>query len=207
MIKKILVLCFMVFQLQAIDIFQSIEVNDKQAIRQWLKSKPDVYVLNDQGQSLLHVAVQASNRLLVKQLLKKKIDVNLVDQFGKTALDYAVELRYTKIAVDLLGYKASITQESNEFVLNDMLNGYRVCSFIGKALLIGLSVVFVGFSILGSFLICATGPTSLLTILALPFYLLFECPYIFTPPLCLGVGLYAVGKRKKALHENIAVIR
>ena len=207
MIKKILALCCMVFQLQATNIFQAVEVNDKLAVRQWLKSKPSVELLNEQGKSLLHVAVQAGNRTLVKNLLKKKIDVNLIDQFGKTAMDYAVELRYKNICYDLLGYKASVTQEVNWLILNDMLKRYSVCSFIGKAFLIGLSVLFIGFTLLGGLFICAAGPTSLLTIFGLPFYLLFACPDIFAPPLFLGIGLYAAGKRKKALHENIAVIR
>ena len=103
----------MALQMQAIDIFQAVEVNDKVAVRQWLRSKPNVELLNEQGQSLLHVAVQAGNRTLVKDLLKKKIDVNLIDQFGKTAMDYAVELGEAKIILSLAKYKAMVTLEDN----------------------------------------------------------------------------------------------
>lgn len=113
MIKKILFLCFIAFQVQAVDIFQAIEVNDKLAIKQWLKSNLEVDLLNDKGQSLLHVAVQVENKPLVKKLLKKKIDVNIIDHHGKTAMDYAVELGMSKIALSLASYKACVTNQAN----------------------------------------------------------------------------------------------
>ena len=113
MFKKIFTFCLIAFQLQAIDIFQAVEVNDKLAVRQWLRSKLDVHILNDQGQSLLHVAVQAGNRSLVKQLLKKKIDVNIIDQHSKAAMDYAVELGFNKIAFLLVRHGALMNQYSS----------------------------------------------------------------------------------------------
>lgn len=122
MIKKIFVLCFMVFQLQALDIFQAVEMNDKLAVRQWLKFKSNVDLLNDQGQSLLHVAVQAGNKSVVKHLLSKKIDVNIVDQFGKTALDYAVELQRDGIVLLLVKRYAKIANAENSKKLKIIIN-------------------------------------------------------------------------------------
>lgn len=159
MIKKIFVLCFMVFQLQAIDIFQAVEVNNKQTIGQWLTSKPNVNVLNEQGQSLLHVVVKSGNRKLVRVLLEKKVDINIIDSLGKTALDYAVELKHKKIVFDLAKKNAAIGLDSNlaelEKLLKNRSNKFRFLGFLFLSIgLIGsvfhsllLSVIYGGLHI------------------------------------------------------------
>lgn len=142
MIKKIVALSFLVLQLQALDIFQAVEINDKQAVKQWLMSKQNVHVLNDQGQSLLHVAVQAGNRLLVKQLLKRKIDVNLIDQCGKTTLDYAVELRYKKISILLASKGAFCVIQSNKDYVHSIIRKHCIPWSLG--LVVACFILFPG---------------------------------------------------------------
>ena len=206
MIKKILILCFMAFQLQAIDTFQAVEVNDKLAVRQWLKSKPDVHILNVQGQSLLHIAVQTGNRLLVKQLLKKKIDVNLIDQLGKTALDYAVELQYKNICYDLLCHKAAVSKLDNTLVIQNMFKQNRFYSWLGKFILtnvFGLSFAVGGLII--AVIVLSGGGFLGLHLLWAPMVLIIANLGVFGPCIAVGTGFYIGGWRSQ-LSENVALI-
>ena len=177
MIKKILALCFLVFQLQAIDIFQAVEVNDKLAVRQWLKSKPDVHVLNDQGQSLLHVAVQAGNRALVKQLLKKRIDVNLVDHHGKTAMDYAVELQYDNIVLAMVKYNANVSSKENyEYVRSTIKARAKFFALVSLVLYTIASMIWnIGLRIAQPCGIAGLGVVIFIGLCVIPFFIASFC--------------------------------
>ena len=204
MIKKILALCFMVFQLQATNIFQAVEVNDKLAVRQWLKSKPSVELLNEQGQSLLHVAVQAGNRILVKDLLKKKIDVNLIDQFGKTAMDYAVELQYKDIVSVLLKHKASVTTEAHMSYIKKLLcKKQRLYKILGWVFVVPSILFVISIGTMAAF-------TNLVPYISLPVFLMMYVGISLLGPCYSNIpsaGFFLASRKyQKLIDENILII-
>ncbi len=103
------------------DIFRAIEVRDKRAISQWLKNKPDLNVVNDQGQTVLVVAVQAGNKSLIHRLLRNNVDVNALDKNGETALDYAAKLGHKQIILELASKNAKVSSIVNLEIVQDII--------------------------------------------------------------------------------------
>ncbi len=103
------------------DIFHDIAWGNEKAVKFWIKSKPDLMVLNDQGQTVLHVAVQSGNRKIVKMLTKAGVGLNVLDKQGKTALDHAVEVGHVKISYDLVKKKALIACAYNQQPLKKLI--------------------------------------------------------------------------------------
>ena len=102
-------------------IFHDIAWGNEKAVKFWIKSKPDLMVLNDQGQTVLHVAVQSGNRKIVKMLTKAGVGLNILDKQGKTALDHAVEVGHVKISYDLVKKKALIACAYNQQPLKKLI--------------------------------------------------------------------------------------
>ncbi len=103
----------------SIDIFQAITQGNKKAVQTWIKSKPDLLIFNDQGQTVLHAAVMTGDWSMVKAVLRSKIAINILDAQGKTALDYAVDEYDEKIVCKLVRCKAQVTTErAAEYVAN-----------------------------------------------------------------------------------------
>ena len=123
------------------DIFYEISKNNIRAIQFWLKTKPDLSITNNQGQTVLGAAVIANKRNMVKFLIKAGANVNALDRSKKTALDYAVESDNVKISATLAKYYAKVTTAENMYRFKDLMRGYATKLFI-RALIIG--VVFWG---------------------------------------------------------------
>jgi uncharacterized membrane protein len=73
------------------DIFYEIAQGNNKAVKAWLKTKPDLSIKNEQGQSVLHVAALRGDRNLVKMLIKAGVVINAIDASGQTALDLAIK--------------------------------------------------------------------------------------------------------------------
>ena len=102
-----------------VDIFQAIKQGDIKTVKRWIKSKPDLLIFNDQGQTVLHAAVMTGDWSMVKAVLRSKIAINILDAQGKTALDYAVDEYDEKIVRKLARCKAQATTErAAEYVAN-----------------------------------------------------------------------------------------
>lgn len=100
-------------------IFHDIAQGNKKAVKVWLKSKPDLSIMNEQGQTVLHVAVMTGDWSMVKTVLKSKIAINVLDKQGKTALDCAVDQSDVKMVQKLFNRKAQVTTQQNaEYVAN-----------------------------------------------------------------------------------------
>ena len=130
------------------DIFLDIQYRDARAISRWLKSKPDLSIVDLDGQTVLIKAVQTGNVRFVYKLLHKGIDINWVDDFGKTALDYAVELGYNRIVHTLVKKQAMVTTQQNLIEVRKVItHRARFLKAIGWMLLIPtvlvLSLAFI----------------------------------------------------------------
>ncbi len=128
------------------DIFYEISQGNTKAIKAWLKSKPDVSIKNQQGQTLLHGAVLAENRSIIKMLVKAGVEVNALDNAGKTALDLSVESGLVKITYDLLKKKALIASVANEKPLKDLIvkRMTRLYKIFGGIFVVGLVLIVAG---------------------------------------------------------------
>ena len=199
--RLIILLSFLSCSLfQASDVFKAIESNNKKEIQKWLKSNPNVDVLNDQEQSVLIAAVCAENDYLVKQLLKRKATVNVIDKSGKTALDYAVELKQNNMVLKLVKREAMVTSQENLVCVQKTLKRRaRIC----LALSLGL-VVFAGLVITAAIIV---GAVLEFCCFALPIIVLFPL-FVLAPDAmskelstaafnsgclgsCLGIGIVA----------------
>ena len=151
--KVVLFLCPILFAASAVqaklqiiqsDIFYELSKGNTKAVKAWLKSKPDLSVKNEQGQTLLHAATIAGKNDIVKMLAKAGIAMNVVDHVGKTALDYAVELNQNSIAFKLVKNKAKLTTLANQEHLRQMYKKrYKKLYWIFGGLIIGAIVLFV----------------------------------------------------------------
>lgn len=96
------------------DIFYQITHNNLKSVKALIKSEFDASVRNQDGQSILHLAVLTGDKSMVKAVLKSKTPVNALDYEGKTALDYAVEYGSKQIILELIKHKAKVTTRENE---------------------------------------------------------------------------------------------
>ncbi len=103
------------------DIFQAIARGNQKSVKTWIKSKPDLLIFNDQGQTVLHAAVMTGNCSIVKMLVKAGVGLNVLDKTGKTALDYSVEFGHVKITYDLVKKKGLIARAYNEQPLKKLI--------------------------------------------------------------------------------------
>ena len=128
------------------DIFNAIELRDKKSIYTWLKNKPDLEIVNKDGQSVLIKAVQSGNVHIVDRFIFNGVNLNKVDSFGKNALDYAVELGNRKIAKILIKSKASVTNQKiaddcRQLLKNEHLWSRVICKAIKIICAIGIIAV------------------------------------------------------------------
>lgn len=154
------------------DIFYEIKKGNFRAVKAWLKTKPDLSVKNEQGQSLLMVAVENKKSNIIKILIKAGVDLNYVDQVGKTALDLAVEQQNHSIAITLFKKGATVVSIHNLQILKrwQKNRGFwftigSVIGFVAVAFLVlpGMSAVAVAWMMSVA---CAPASTSYLAIVS-----------------------------------------
>ena len=166
------------------DIFYEIARGNKKSIKTWLKSKPDLSIRNDKGQTVLAVAALTGQRDLVKMFVKAGAVINAVDSEGKTALDHAVEFGHVKMICDLVKCGGKVTTSQNLYHLKSVMKDRAFSLFVrfGILFLVG-GLIFVPIFILSScaLAISSTAYTivasSLLVIGAAVYY-----PYFFSLP-------------------------
>jgi ankyrin repeat protein len=130
------------------DIFGAIAQQKTDNVRVWLRKTPKLELTNQQGQTLLHAAVDAGNARMVFLLVKAGVQVNAVDLAGKTALDYALEQKKSRMARYLIKNHGTINVPANQFDLEKMEKKNKIYNRVKRAGLtifgIGLGVVLLG---------------------------------------------------------------
>ncbi len=111
-------------------IFHNIAQGNKKAVKAWIKSKPDLSIMNDQGQTILHAAVMTGDLLMVKTVLKSKIAINILDKQGKTALDRAVIMHNNKMAYQLVKVGGRVTSEDLAWKLKSIYTSRALKFFV-----------------------------------------------------------------------------
>jgi hypothetical protein len=139
------------------DIFYAVKKGDVKAVKAWITTKPDLAIKNDQGQSLLTLAVASSRERIVNLLLKAGAQLNVPDKHGKTVLDYALEHNQPKIAKLLVRHAGVAMVESNKELLEKMLNKphSKVVKVFG--ILTATAAGIVGISYLALFILTSIG--------------------------------------------------
>jgi hypothetical protein len=135
-------------QLVQNDIFYEIAQGNKKAVKAWLKIKPDLSIKNEQGRSVLTVAVLCSDHKIAKMLVKAGVAINAIDASGKTALDHAVENGSVKVVYDLIKKDGKVTTADNLYRLksiikdrsHSLLMRFAVLFFVGGVLFIPLAI-------------------------------------------------------------------
>jgi hypothetical protein len=127
------------------DIFYEVRKGNTKAVKAWIKTKPDLNIKNEKGQSILTVAVLQEHYNLVKILLKAGVPVNSLDLSDKTALDYAVESGHDQMVLKLARYKAcASTQQNAEIVTNIIQKKYkRICTIWGAITAVSCCLVLI----------------------------------------------------------------
>ncbi len=111
-------------------IFHDISQGNKKAVKFWLKSKPDLSIMNEQGQTVLHAAVMTGDWSMVKTVLKSKIAINVLDKQGKTALDRAVIMHNNKMAYQLVKVGGRVTSEDLAWKLKNIYTSRALKFFV-----------------------------------------------------------------------------
>lgn len=139
------------------DIFYCIQQGDIKAVKAWVKSKPDISVINQEGRSVLIAAVLTRNHKIVQEILDSEVNVNLRDYYGKTALDYAVDHGCRKMIMPLIWANAKVTTAANELWVKQIVSnnedywlfycGFRlirlaIVLYVAFFLCVGISAVF-----------------------------------------------------------------
>ena len=133
------------------DIFYEIARGNKKSIKTWLKSKPDLSIRNDKGQTVLAVAALTGQRDLVKMFVKAGAVINAVDSEGKTALDHAVEFGHVKMICDLVKCGGKVTTSQNLYHLKSVMKDRAFSLFVRFAILFLVGgLIFVPIFILSS---------------------------------------------------------
>ncbi len=99
---------------QSVDIFYEIAKGHHKAVKQWRDTKPDVSIRDEQGQSIVHAAVQTGDLHMVKLILSCHGDVNILSKAGQTALDLAIDYGNKDIIFALIYKKALVTTLDNQ---------------------------------------------------------------------------------------------
>ncbi len=120
---------------QSIDIFREISQCRYRAVNNWIKSKPNLLIRDQQGQSILHAAVLTGRKNMVSLVLQYRVDINALDNHGKTALDLAIESASTKedtkIILMLLSKHGRVTSSTNALYAKDVVETKSYHYFIG----------------------------------------------------------------------------
>lgn len=84
------------------EVFQIIETKDDRGFNEWMRSRPQVNIFNEYGQTPLMIAAKLQHTSFVLRLLDAGANRHYVDCFGKTARDYALEaesMSYNNVSV------------------------------------------------------------------------------------------------------------
>ena len=100
-------------------LFEALKHRDDQTINTCLNGNIDVRAVDDEGQTLLHLAVRAHNLEVTRKLIEKQADVNAVAMQGQTALCFAVRgnnIEMVKLLYDAGGDLSIKSVESTSLV-------------------------------------------------------------------------------------------
>ncbi|MFY8037654.1 MAG: ankyrin repeat domain-containing protein [Cyclobacteriaceae bacterium] len=81
-----------------LNLFDIIILDDKKLFEKLISSEIDINILNDDGNSLLHIALSYHRFEIASSLIEKGINVNIQNKKGKTAMHYAASPEALEIA-------------------------------------------------------------------------------------------------------------
>ena len=94
-------------------IFSAALVGDLDAIKDFLNAGSDINKKDNNGQTVLHVAIIEGHEEIIKFLISKRVDLNIKDSSGSTALFYAVTKNQNNIIKLLLEKGANVDVKNN----------------------------------------------------------------------------------------------
>ena len=94
-------------------IFSAALVGDLDAIKDFLNAGSDINKKDNNGQTVLHVAIIEGHEEIIKFLISKRVDLNIKDSSGSTALFYAVTKNQKNIIKLLLEKGANVDVKNN----------------------------------------------------------------------------------------------
>lgn len=112
------------------DIFYNISQGNVGKVKSWLKTKPDLKVKNDLGQTVLHAAVLSGNADMVLTLVRAGAPVNALNDKKQTALDTAVIMKNNKVAYQLVKVGGRVTSEDLASKLKNMYKSRALKFFV-----------------------------------------------------------------------------
>lgn len=96
-----------------------------------LEEKLDFNYCNNDGSSLLHMAIFIESEEAVRFVLENGGNVNHVDKYGHTAVFWAIEFNYPEICFILRDYGADINENHRYFEdLCASSDGYEILKLI-----------------------------------------------------------------------------
>ena len=138
-------------------LFYTIKQGRNFDLKNILQKNSESIQLNEEGQTVLHVAVLADNWQALKFILNSSfVDINKLDKYGKTAMDYAVEYGRSKMIKRLYKNHGKVTASDNaEYAKKIITRPYRITFFIGLSIFSSIFILcpFVNFhSLMGAFI-------------------------------------------------------
>ena len=94
-------------------IFSAALVGDLEAIKDFLNAGLEINKKDNNGQTVLHVAIKEGHEEIIKFLISKRVDLNIKDSSGSTALFYAVTKNQNNIIKLLLEKGANVDVKNN----------------------------------------------------------------------------------------------
>jgi hypothetical protein len=94
-------------------IFLAVRIDDLSRVRRLLERGANVNAVDDNGRTLLHVAVEYAHRDIVALLIRSGANVDAVDNYGWTPLHVAVEYAHRDIVALLLRSGANVDAVDN----------------------------------------------------------------------------------------------
>lgn len=137
----IIFVCFLGIQMLAAEqnvAFDAVVQKDIPSLRKILQKNTQVTQINNDGQTILHVAVLSNNAQMVNIILKSGlVNINQLDKYGKTAMDYAVEYAYNKMIRKLYKYKAKVTSQDNALYAKKVIaRPFKILFFLSLPILL-----------------------------------------------------------------------
>lgn len=142
---------FVAMQIVAVNpnsIFYAVSQRNTRCLEKILKNNPDITQTNDDGQTILHVAVLSNNWKAMKLIIQSGFaNINQLDRYGKTAMDYAAEYGYNKIIRKLYKHNGKVTSIDNaRYAQKVITRPFKILLCIGIALF-AISMIFVSWYI------------------------------------------------------------
>ncbi|MBI2344743.1 ankyrin repeat domain-containing protein [Candidatus Dependentiae bacterium] len=145
---QMILLCFVSMQILTTEkdqAFYPIRQKDAYSLQSIFVKNFDFAHRNNEGQTILHIAVIMNNWQAVKVILKSGFsNINQLDKHGKTAMDYAVEYGYRKMVKKLIKKQGKVTSLENAIYTKELLSSpFKKLLLVSLGFFIGAIVLMV----------------------------------------------------------------